>query len=130
MGRLIIMFLCLATPALAQDRMTADEFAVYVEGKTLTFGSPVDDFYGVERYHDDRKVTWQADGGDCIEGEWFEVDGDICFLYENDPEPKCWAVYRTDTGIRAEFTTRPGTTLFEARENPEPLICPGPDLIG
>lgn len=64
-----------------------------------------------------------------MNGEWYEKQSDtgsnICFIYENDPEPQCWQVFDVDGKLRADFMNTPGTTvLYEAVES-EPLICGG-----
>ena len=119
-----LIFTLFATTATAETPMTAAEFEAYVTGKILTFGSPKIGNYGVEQYLPDRRVRWSALDGECIKGEWYAEGDDICFLYVGDPEPKCWEVYQTSDGIRAEYTsTDSGTILFEAKEDPEALIC-------
>jgi len=128
---LIILVALLGTPTRAQDAMTGAEFDAYATGRTLSFGTLGDPSYGVEQYSEGGKVIWSPEPGQCVEGVWFEKNGNICFLYENDPEEKCWKIYRTENGIRAIFTTRPGTSaIFESQDNPQPLMCPGPDLLG
>ena len=130
MVRLIALLLCLAGAARAESPMTGAEFDSYTQGKTLAFGLPSNPDFGIEQYLPDRQVIWSPATGDCVNGIWYEKDRNICFLYENDPEPKCWAVYRTPKGIRAEFMNDPGTTvLFEARKADPALMCPGPDLL-
>lgn len=131
MKRAFIALSLSTTAAFAETPMSGDAFEAYVTGRTLSFGTQGNPDYGVEQYLPDREVIWSPRPGECVEGIWFARDDDICFVYENDPEPKCWQVYRTDTGIRAVFTNRPGATvLFESQDNPQPLVCPGPDLIG
>ena len=132
MAKLITLLALLwASVASAEAPMTGAEFDEYATGRTLSFGTIGNPDYGVEQYLPGRDVIWSPAPDICIEGVWFEQDGDICFLYENDPEAKCWKVYRTETGIRAEFTNRPGTTvLFESTDLEKPLTCPGPDLLG
>ena len=133
MDRLISLMTMLlwASNVQAEAPMTAVEFDAYVTGKTLTFDTPGGDFYGVEQYRKDRQVVWQAEGGPCVEGVWFEKGGNICFLYETDPEPKCWAVFKTKDGIRAEFQNRPGTPpITETLTESQPLSCPEPELLG
>jgi hypothetical protein len=117
--------LCLvAGSATAQTPMTGDEFAAYVKGKTLTFAIPGDGNFGVEQYLRDRRVIWSPLDGTCVDGQWYEDKENICFRYEGDPEPKCWRVFQTESGIRAEYaSTASQSVLFEAREYPEPLIC-------
>jgi hypothetical protein len=129
--RLAAIVALIGTSALAETPMTGAEFDAYATGKTLSFGTPGNPDFGVEQYLPGRDVIWSPAPDVCIKGVWFEQNGDICFLYDHDPEPKCWAVYPTENGIRAEFTNRPGTTvIFESRDDPKPLSCPGPDLLG
>ncbi len=126
-----LIFALLATPALAETPMTGVEFEAYVEGRTLSFGTLGNPNYGVEKYLPNRQVIWSREPGQCVDGVWYEQGEDICFLYEHDPEPKCWRTYRTENGIRAEFTNRPGqSAIFETVDSPDALICPGPDLLG
>ncbi|SEV99463.1 hypothetical protein SAMN04488515_0562 [Cognatiyoonia koreensis] len=131
MMRLATILSVLATQALGETPMSGAEFDAYSTGRTLTFGTIGNPDYGVEQYLPDRKVIWSPGPGRCVEGSWFDRGDNICFVYETDPEPKCWQVYRTETGIRAVFTNQPGTTvLFESKDNTKPLVCPGPDLLG
>lgn len=121
----------LGTSAVAETPMTGAEFDAYATGRTLSFGTIGNPDFGVEQYLPGRDVIWSPSPDICIEGVWFPRGNDICFLYENDPEAKCWQVFPTENGIRAEFTNRPGTTvIFESQDNPKPLTCPGPDLLG
>lgn len=115
-----------ATPALAEP-MDGPAFDTYVTGKTLSFNLPDGTTFGVEQYLPDRRVIWSATPGECLHGVWFDTPSSICFRYENDETPRCWAVTRTDTGLRADSPG--GTTLFEATESDKPLACPGPDLL-
>lgn len=121
--RSLLLLLLLATPAAAQDKMTAAEFDAHVTGRTITFRTDSNPLYGIEAYLEGRRVMWSAFDGTCMYGTWYEREGDICFLYEDDPEPKCWATYMEDNGIRAVFTNVPfGTVIYETDED-APLIC-------
>lgn len=123
MGRLIALFLA-ASPVYAQEPMTGSEFDAYTKGRTLTFGLPNDQVHGVEQYLPNRQVIWSPAPGECVEGRWYAENQNICFVYEGDAEHKCWQVFRTENGIRAEFQNRPSSSvLFEAVDNPAPLIC-------
>ena len=124
MIRVILFGLILATPVTAQSPMTAEEFDAYATGRIMSFGSVGDPTYGVEQYLPGRRVIWSTGNGDCTNGVWYESKGDICFRYDGDPEPKCWAIYREGDGIRAVFTNRPNTTvIFEVEDYTVPLIC-------
>ncbi len=122
--RSLLIFVLLAGTAHAQDRMDAQAFEDYVEGRTITFRTDLEPEFGVERYLPGRRVMWSTFDGICQYGVWFESKGDICFRYDNDPEHKCWAIFDDPAGMRAEFTTRPNTTvIYEIPGRDDPLIC-------
>lgn len=105
--------------------MTAAEFEAYVTGKTLTYsaGGPP---YGIEEYRANREVSWRFVEDDCQDGVWYPKGEDICFLYENDPEEKCWRFTLGPSGLVARFTSDPSNlTLYEV-EVGDRLLCPGP----
>ncbi|MEM9247060.1 MAG: hypothetical protein AAGB05_00035 [Pseudomonadota bacterium] len=119
----------LMAPALAaQSPMSAAEFEAYTAGKTLYFYSE-GEAYGVEEYHENRRVTWSFLDGDCKDGVWYPQGDEICFVYENNPVPQCWTFYDDSGGLRAQFEGREtGTVLYEAGEADEPMMCLGPDV--
>lgn len=124
MIRPFVLLLTLAGAAQAQTPMTGAEFDAYATGRIMSFGSVGDPTYGVEQYLPGRRVIWSTGDGQCTNGTWYESKGDICFRYDGDPEPKCWAIYREGNGIRAVFTNRPDTTvIFEVEDYTVPLIC-------
>lgn len=131
MARLtVFVALVCGTAAWAETPMTGAEFDAYATGRTLSFGTFGNPDYGVEQYLPDRNVIWSPAPDICVEGVWFDQGDNICFVYETDPEPQCWLIFRTENGIRAQFTNRPGgTVIFESLDNPQPLVCPGPDLL-
>ncbi len=114
--------------ALSDTPMSAAEFEAYVSGRTLTFidrGEP----YGIEEYLPDRRVRWAYIGDQCRDGYWFAADEQICFVYENNPEPQCWIFTRQGGRLGAKFMGEEnGRQLYEAAQSDEPLICPGPDV--
>jgi hypothetical protein len=122
---LTFAFVCAACPAFAEHPMTAEAFEDYVEGRTLTFGNAAGP-YGLEHYHAGRRVTWAFIGEACQGGEWYPEGDAICFVYVDEPEPQCWLFYLSDTGLRADFVTDPGSSiLYEVQDSTEPLVCPG-----
>lgn len=127
--RAAIAFLLWVTAAASETPMTGQEFARYVKNKTLTYTYP-SGLIGVERYNPDRSVVWQFDGGTCEKGIWYPQEDQICFLYEHDPDPKCWWVYRTDTGIRSDFVGGQALSVDNVLSKSVPLQCPGPPLLG
>jgi hypothetical protein len=117
-----------ATAPQAQDLMTADQFDAYTRGKTLIFeqdGAP----YGAEEYLEGRRVRWSFLDGVCSEGHWYEQEGQICFIYEGEPDPQCWRFFQTDAGVVSLFANDPGSAaLYEVHSSPEPLFCAGPRI--
>ncbi|MFZ7090174.1 hypothetical protein [Primorskyibacter sp. 2E233] len=123
-----LMLSLTALPALAAEPLTAGEFESYVAGKTLYFGLS-GQAYGAEEYLPDRQVRWSFLDGKCKEGRWYEDAGEICFVYEDNPEPQCWSFFREGSGLRAVFENDPSSTvLYEANQNDEPMMCLGPDV--
>jgi len=129
--RALLFLLCLATPALAQDPVTAEEFEALVEGRTLTYGAQGQPPYGIEHYFANRRVIWAFLGSDeCLEGTW-RAEGPpespaICFEYEDDIEPQCWRFTHEGDGLRAEFLGEGGgLTLYELAEDDGGLVCGG-----
>jgi len=119
-----------AGPAAAERIVTAEEFAQMVTGRTLRFdrfGEP----FGAEQYFEDKRVIWAFEGGECQRGIWFEnVSGQICFVYDSEPEPQCWDFLETDGGAfhaRPEGA-EPETDLVTRRFTTDDLDCPLPDL--
>jgi hypothetical protein len=117
-----------AAMAWAAEPMSGAEFEAYVTGKTLYFGQN-GQAYGVEEYLEDRRVRWSFLDGQCKDGVWYE-DGDmICFVYEDNPDPQCWSFFRDSGGLRAIFENNPNaTTLYEAQQSDEPMMCLGPEV--
>ncbi len=121
----LILVLLSAVPARAETPMTAEAFEAYVQGRTLTFGNGQGP-YGIETYHDGRRVTWAFLGGDCEPGKWYEDNGSICFVYDFEPTPQCWQFFEEADGLRAVFTNDPASTiLYEVLEADQSMICPG-----
>ncbi len=123
-----LLALLLAAPADAADdtAMTAAEFEAYVEGKTLYYSGLGGDF-GIEQYLPGRRVVWRFLEDDCQYGKWYENDtNQICFVYEEDPTPKCWTFWTEDGRLAARFENNPGAELYEARQTTDPLQCRGP----
>lgn len=125
---LALAFSLAALPAFAAEPMSATEFERYVTGKTLYFGQ-AGQAYGVEEYLSDRRVRWSFLDGKCKDGYWYEDASQICFVYEDNPEPQCWSFFKEGSRLRAVFENDPGSTvLYEANQDDEPMICMGPDV--
>ena len=125
---LTFVLLGAAPTAMAADMMSAGEFDAYTQGKTFYYGSQGEP-YGAEEYLANRRVRWTFLDGRCQEGLWYEEDGLICFVYDNQPDPQCWSFKRQSGSLIARFENDTlQTELYEVRQSDEPLICPGPDV--
>ena len=112
----------------AGGTMSAQEFDEYTRGKTLFYGENGQS-YGAEHYLDNRRVRWSFLDGECKEGTWYEGAGQICFVYEDNPDPQCWTFREEGGGLVARFANLPGATeLYEARDINEEMICIGPEV--
>ncbi|WP_299729751.1 hypothetical protein [uncultured Tateyamaria sp.] len=123
----VLVLFSLATPVVA-DPMSAAEFEAYVTGKTLYYGQSGAP-YGAEIYHENRRVTWSFLDGECKEGYWYAEGSNICFVYEDRPDPQCWTFERGAGGLIASFENNPESeALYEAQDVGEEMICYGPKI--
>ncbi len=126
--RALALFMLLAAPATAQEAMSAAEFEAYTTGKTLLYGV-LGEVYGGEDYLPNRRVRWSFLDGQCQDGVWYEDDGEICFVYDDHPDPVCWLFFETPSGLMAELTSGEGSqVLYETGEADGPLHCLGPEI--
>ena len=119
-----------AAPAWAERPVTAQEFSEMVTGRTLHFDRGGEAF-GAEQYFDDHRVIWAFEGGQCQRGIWFEnAGGEICFVYDSEPQPQCWEFLQMPTGaFHARSVGAPPEDDLVTRDvSREALDCPLPDL--
>lgn len=118
----------LAAPVLAQQSMSAQEFDNYTRGKTLFYGEN-GVAYGAEEYLENQRVIWSFLDGECKSGEWYEQADQICFIYEDNPDPQCWTFHDEGGRLVARFQNAPGATeLYEAGDLNEEMLCLGPRI--
>ncbi len=124
----MILLIASAQAATAQTALSAAEFDEYTRGKTLFYGFQ-GQVYGVERYLPGRRVIWSFLDGDCKEGVWYEQNQQICFVYEDRPDPQCWLFTRSGGRLIAQFEGDPlETELYEADDRGEEMVCYGPEI--
>jgi len=129
------MRLCLAfclglagAAANAEPPLTAEAFDALTQGRSMTW-SEFGLVYGVEQYLPGRRVRWTYLGDTCIEGRWYADGSAICFDYEDRPEPICWEMTVTPTGLGATLVGVPGQTAEVVIEKTtEPMACFGPKV--
>lgn len=97
------------TSLAAESPVTPENFGRVVEGRTFSFFNEVNGEYqlaGNERYFPDQSVVFQPVNGSCLEGVWFERDGDICFDYGG--AEHCWRLDSVVPEPNAVFSYRIG----------------------
>lgn len=113
---------------LAETPLSPDAFDRYTRGKTLYYSSD-GSRYGAEEYFDQRRVRWSFLDGQCKEGTWYASGKDICFVYEDNPEPQCWQFFLEPGGLSASFSgDSSDTTLYEITGADEEMLCLGPEI--
>lgn len=112
----------------AGSALTAEEFDRYTRGRTLFYGFAGEP-YGVERYLPGQRVIWSFLDGKCLEGHWYQVADQICFVYQDNPAPECWQFTLDDGGLvaRLQGDAIP-TELYEGRDVGAEMICHGPEV--
>ena len=126
--RNLVLSLCLIlTLPVAAQALDAAGFEAEVTGQTLEYtsgGHP----YGTEQYLPNRGVIWQAEGGDCRRGRWYEEGPKrICFVYDDAGTPQCWGFSKEGKSLTARFEGQMGGSLLrETRRSKAPLTCRDP----
>lgn len=123
----LIPFVLIVGPLWAAEPMDGAAFDAYTRGKTLVYGQG-GAAYGVEEYLENQRVRWSFLDGQFQEGSWYELAGQICFLYEDRSDPQCWTFTQSANGLVAQFESQPdGVELYEADNANEPMLCLGPE---
>jgi hypothetical protein len=125
---LLICLAVLPLPAWADRVMSPAEFEDFATGKTMDY----DDGFGVwgrEEYLPGRRVRFSFTDDECRFGIWYDQGEQVCFVYDHDPEPKCWTYFTDGKNVTTEFANDgPGGTLSSVRPTKEPLVCLGPEV--
>ena len=125
---LTLCLTALATAVFADGPMTAEEFDAYTRDKTFYYGSDGIP-YGAEEHLSGRRVIWTFLDGKCQDGIWYPDGDQICFVYENTPDPQCWRFERSGGGLVAQYVNDPSQSeLYEVKKSHEPLLCLGPEV--
>jgi len=115
-------------PLMAETPMTGAEFEKYVTGKTIDYADQGQSF-GSEQYLSNRDVLWAGENRSCIKGVWYEKNDLICFIYENDPAPRCWTFHLRNDRLAAVYQNDPeNRPLLETGQSTKPLHCLGPEI--
>ena len=115
--------------AQAQQVLTGPEFDEISRGTTMYF-SENGLFYGAEQFLPNNRSVWRAEDGTCVNGKWAEVDGSICFVYDNGDGLHCWEIAASEQGMTVTSTTgpkdAPALVLDLTGQDNKPILCTGP----
>ncbi|WP_298846844.1 hypothetical protein [uncultured Ruegeria sp.] len=114
--------------AFAQTIITPEAFLDAAVGKTLTFyeirsGGLV----GTEQFLSRRVSVWREEGQSCVYGQITTPNGQICFLYDNDPDgmPVCWWPFLHEDRLMVRLASFAEGEIQEVRSITEvSLNCP------
>ena len=124
---LFALALCTSLPAQADTALDAQAFEQLTLGRTFTYAEN-GTAYGAEEYLPGRRVRWSFLDGQCKAGFWWEEAGQICFAYEDNPDPQCWRFFMGEAGLVAHYTSSDDAApLYEVGQSSEPLLCLGPE---
>ncbi|WP_058280236.1 hypothetical protein [Ruegeria denitrificans] len=97
----------------AQTRITPEAFLAAVQGKTVTFHDyPSGILVGTEEFLSRKLSVWRMEGRGCVYGQITTPNGQICFLYDDDPDdvPVCWWTFEHEGRLMVRLAN------FERRE--------------
>ena len=120
-----VLFVLIASPAIAQTALSADEFEALVTGRTLDFGYLGEQPYGLERYLPNRQVVWSWGDNLCEQGNWYEQAGNICFEYDSDVVPQCWRYFKDGDRLIGTFMNADADpdAIYELTPVKRELVC-------
>ena len=115
-----------AAPSSAGTNLSAEAFDALTRGRTMDTHDEETGRYGVETFLPGRRVIWR-DAAKCTRGIWEEIDGQICFTYEqNDNNPVCWEYEVEGDFIRGWYRGDRGTVPIRLEESTQgPVSCEG-----
>ncbi|WP_336508913.1 hypothetical protein [Ruegeria lacuscaerulensis] len=112
----------------AQTRITPEAFLDAVQGKTVKFHDyPGGDLVGTEEFLSRSLSVWRMEGRGCVYGQVTTPNGQICFLYDDDPDglPVCWWPFLHEGRLMVRLATFSYTEIQEVLSISENgLDCP------
>ncbi len=128
MLRTAAVLVCCAGSLAAQEQITPDQFLDGVAGNTLTFTSfDSGSVVGEEQFLRRDLSVWAQPNGRCTYGK-IEIRGpQICFLYEDFPDPNnCWLPFR----YKDQFVVMANSGELQrvTKVTTQPISCEGAPL--
>ena len=124
--RYVLAVLALASPATAQDALSAAEFEAWVGTQTYYSSRKNEAPYGMLLFRQNRQVTWASFGDECLEGSWSEpLPGVICFYYPDSIGEHCWQFYDNNGELNSTVYQGNGDIYVDTPTN-DTMPCLGP----
>jgi len=115
--------------AAAQNIITPEAFLDVAIGKTLEFYEiRSGDLVGTEQFLSRTTSVWRQEGEGCVYGQITTPNGQICFLYDNDPDglPVCWWPFMHKDRLLVRLASFSDGEIQEVRSiTTNSLNCPG-----
>ncbi|NVO54586.1 hypothetical protein HW561_02135 [Rhodobacteraceae bacterium B1Z28] len=112
----------------AQTVITPQAFLDAVVGKTLEFHEiRSGELVGTEQFLNRTVSVWREEGRGCVYGQITTPNGQICFLYDNDPDgvPVCWWPFLHEDRLLVRLASLSDGEIQEVRSITEDsLNCP------
>lgn len=116
----------------AQTIITPEAFLDAAVGKTLTFHEIRSGYFvGTEQFLNRHNSVWRQEGQGCVYGQITTPNGQICFLYDNDPDgiPVCWWPFLHEGRLMVRLASFAESEIQEVRSITETsLNCPSAPL--
>jgi len=116
--------------AQAQTRITPEAFLDAVQGKTVKFHDfPSGLLVGTEEFLSPSLSVWRSEGRGCVYGRITTPNGQVCFLYDDNPDglPFCWWPFLHEDRLMVRLATFAHTEIQEILSITEDgLNCPSP----
>lgn len=126
MIRLAVALLFTAVPAVAQDRLTPEQFLDLVANRTASFATfPDRQPVGIEQFLSRDRTVWARANGTCAFGLVTAENGQVCFDYDDDPPGvlHCWVPFLRDARLFVASTDDLGEVQEVVDISDEPVAC-------
>ncbi|GGX54753.1 hypothetical protein GCM10007385_23840 [Tateyamaria omphalii] len=126
MMRLAVALLFAAAPAIAQDRLTPEQFLDLVADRTASFATfPDRQPVGIEQFLSRDRTVWARANGTCAFGLVTAENGQVCFDYDDDPPgvTHCWVPFLRDARLFVASTDDLGEVQEVVDISDDPVAC-------
>ena len=126
LGVRILLACCAVMPSLAvaqEGQISPDAFLDRANGNTLTFELyPNGGVVGIEQFLSRSRTVWATPEGTCTYGKIELRGSQICFIYEDLPNPKhCWVPYAFEDKL---VVVSSATSIQQVTQiTQQPVIC-------